>query len=392
MRKIPPLLTCCLLLIASALPAADIRPIGEKGKHVDWWFIYKVPHLTGKNGDSATGLEYLYFDAGSTKPVLSKNRLLDGNGALDLTLDKALNHPDASVGYILYNDEIPDTTAEKEGLANSEKYGHTKGVIAFDVESKTAFWLVHSWPKFPDIRARAAKPSVEYGQTFLCLAISLETAEKIAQEMLLFQYPQVYDPKIPKAVADKGDSLYLLSQPLVDRGKEKVTGEQYLRIDDQRLKTLGGMPFRVIAKHRTWGKDFWNQLVGPELGENLDVESWIRGKIPPIEDSDGIHKTFDIKFVTLAPFANYTWPEQSDHAKWAVTEDNPKDRSKNHKWVCVGDINRMVSQRKRGGGTVAFQNDDLWQVLKDSEKLVIPPGLDKDKAKEHVKKTHKAEN
>jgi deoxyribonuclease-2 len=117
--------------------------------------------------------------------------------------------------------------------------------------------------------------------------------------------------------------------------------------------------------------------------------------IPPIQDADGIHKTFDIKFVDLTPVAKYKWPEHADHAKWAVsTGVSPKgkpDNGKNHKWVCVGDINRMISQEKRGGATIAFQNDALWTVLHHSETTAIvpPPGHNKDQAKTHLKATHK---
>jgi deoxyribonuclease II len=32
-------------------------------------------------------------------------------------------------------------------------------------------------------------------------------------------------------------------------------------------------------------------------------------------------------------------------------------------YVCVGDINRMQSQRNRGGGTVCFAHAGLWASL-----------------------------
>lgn len=61
----------------------------------------------------------------------------------------------------------------------------------------------------------------------------------------------------------------------------------------------------MIAKNRKWGKDFWNDLVGPTLKADMDVETWIRGKIPPILDSDGVHKTYDIKFIDLRKLARH---------------------------------------------------------------------------------------
>ena len=49
---------------------------------------------------------------------------------------------------------------------------------------------------------------------------------------------------------------------------------------------------------------------------------------------------------------NVTWRETQDHAKWGVALDSSYT-------VCVGDINRMKSQRNRGGGAVCFTNRKL---------------------------------
>ena len=39
-----------------------------------------------------------------------------------------------------------------------------------------------------------------------------------------------------------------------------------------------------------------------------------------------------------------------DHAKWAISLDKKKP------FICVGDINRMETQRHRAGGTACFRN------------------------------------
>jgi deoxyribonuclease II len=347
----------------------NISALDEAGNPVDWWFAYKVPKLA-KSTDSptATGYEYIYYDAKVGKVVRSPNLLTAGKGALDLTLKSIFDKPDATAGWILYNDEMPTDTKRLD----SSSFGHTKGVIAFDTASKTAIWLLHSWPKFADPGA-AGMPTPIYGQTYLCLSLDIATASQIANQMANHQEPQVYVPRIPPAL-DKKDPLYLLTQPLDPNAKGDA--------DVIDCKSRGGLAFKVIAKNRKWNKDFWNDLVGPTLKADMDVETWIRGKIPPVLDSDGIHKTFDVKYIDLSPLGvPWTWPETHDHAKWGITVDSD--------WVCVGDINRMVSQEKRGGGTIAFQDATLWAALSKTDLLVAPPGHTRVDARALIKATHK---
>jgi deoxyribonuclease-2 len=347
----------------------SISALDENGKTVDWWFAYKVPKLAkDASSPSATGYEYVYYDPKVGKVVRSPNLLTDDKGALDLTLNSVFDKPAATTGWILYNDEMPADAKRTD----SGSFGHTKGVIAFDTASKTALWLLHSWPKFADPHA-SEMPTPIYGQTFLCLSLDMATASKIAEQMANHQEPQVYLPRIPASL-DKSDALYRLSQTL----NPNAPGDA----DVVDCKTRGGMAFKVIAKNRKWGKDFWNDLVGPTLGADMDVETWIRGKIPPTLDSDGIHKTFDVKYIDLSSLGvPWTWPETHDHAKWGISTDSD--------WVCVGDINRMVSQEKRGGGTIAIQDAKLWAALTKIDHIVAPPGHSRVDAHALIKATHK---
>lgn len=347
----------------------NISPLDENGKAVDWWFAYKAPRLAGKEANTltTTGYEYVYYDQNVGKVVKSPNLLKDNKGALDLTLKSVFDNPDATTGWILYNDEIPKGVAGHD----SSSFGHTKGVVAFDTASKTALWLLHSWPKFVNPEA-TAMPVPNYGQTYLCISLDLATASKIADQMVNHQEPQVFVPRIPPSL-DKSDPLYLLAQPL----NPNAPGDADV-ID---CKSRGGLAFKVIAKNRKWNKDFWNDLVGPTLGADMRDETWIRGPMPPILDSDGIHKTFDVSFVDFRPLGvPWAWPETKDHAKWGIAVDSD--------WICVGDINRMRSQEKRGGGTIAFQEPTLWAALSKTDLTIRPPGYSGYDAKKLIKDTH----
>lgn len=50
----------------------------------------------------------------------------------------------------------------------------------------------------------------------------------------------------------------------------------------------------------------------------------------------------------------------------------------------------MISQQKRGGATIAFQDQKLWSALSKTDLLVPPPGHDAAKTKALIKATHSA--
>lgn len=346
----------------------NLSALDENGNAVDWWFAYKVPQLAkDASSPAATGYEYVYYDPKIGRVVKSPYLLTQGKGALDLTLKSIFGKPDKTSGWILYNDEMPQE-AKRTDVGS---FGHTKGVIAFDTASNTAFWLLHSWPKYAAPTAKAM-PTPIYGQTYLCISLDLATANQIAQQMVNHQEPQVFLPNVPASL-DKKSGLYQLTQKL----NPDAPGDSNVI----ECKSRGGLAFKVIAKNRKWNKDFWNDLVGPTLKADMDVETWIRGKIAPTLDSDGIHKIFDVKYIDFSSLGvPWVWSETHDHAKWGLTRGDD--------WVCVGDINRMVSQEKRGGGAIAFQDNKLWTALSKTDLLVPPPGHTALEARALIKSSH----
>lgn len=337
-------------MILSALDDRD-------GSPVDWWFVYKLPSdATAPRGKTkggagkSSGEEYLYFDARGEGPLrLSKKVLAHRDGALHKTLDQLLAAgPDAGVGWIHYNDEIP------KAKENDDRKGHTKGLLAFSAEDGSALWLLHSTPRYPWI-GDDDFPADEkiYGQTFLCVTLEgIEAAGTIAAHMIEQQQPQTYGARLPPSMAAT-DALHRLSRAVdVDSTAKPLATT---------LRSRGGQEFRLFAKNRHWDKDFWIDLVGPGLGVDLQVETWRRGTRPGTEDADGKHGAKDVLYIDLEPLGvPYEWHYTKDHAKWATsTEDH---------WVCVADINRQVSQEKRGGGALCFQNEALWQGLSRIER------------------------
>jgi len=335
-----------------------------KGNPVDWWFMYKVAgKSTSSDGTTVKGDEYLYFDAHAPAggALAMSGHRVTGGGALESTLNQIYSAPatETHLGWFFYNDEDPVL-----GTTNSAR-GHTKGVLAFDLKSDTGFWLIQSTPKFPPKgRYSFPKTGMPNAQTLLCITLrDAATAQSIAKQMFVAQQPNVYlASKVPPDLAaDPNDARAKVMQNQAASGTTPV--QVVIPFYSQ-----GGVKFMSIAKNRTWGLDFYNDLVGPTLHENLDVETWEHDPTPPPLQSDRVHTVVDMKGIDLSSLGiHVAWPEADDHAKLCISA-----RSEQVHFVCVGDMNFTIAQRKRGGGTTAFQCEPLWASISGILRDVAP--------------------
>jgi len=379
----------------------------KTGKPVDWWFAYKLPNLTNagktKQGTAlgaANGTEYLYCDANSPSLPhgLSPHPKILESGALLSTIQQLrARGKDSNIGWIFYNDEHgkidKPVTDKKTGKPKITKvpivpdngaFGHTKGVVAFDLDTDSAFWLLHSWPSFPSFLPKSSKvlpPAPNFGQTFLCVTLKdVATLDAIAKVFHEQTQPQIIEMSLPKSLdAAKFPNIVQLSK---DAPPAKVPPGA-VEPSDTTFASKGGATFRLFAKSKDWlqpaattvdePKDLYSDLIGPTLKVDLEVETWQDGE--PDDDSDHTHTTEDIMFIDLRALGiNAGWHfTLHDHAKWAVSKD--PDAQRETDWVIVADINRIDSQFERGGCGIAFQNKELARSLHSIIDMVPPPAL-----------------
>ena len=334
----------------------------KTGEPVDWWFIYKLPSDVGPKQDS-TGFEYLYCDSKSKSgPKLSKITLDHHQSAVALTLGQIFSG-DAETGYVLWNDEIPPTKKTPNPERNRAK-GHTKGVLGFSKKTNSGFYLLHSTPRFPALGViDLPDDERKYGQTYLCITLrDYDTVNVVAEVLRLQNEPQVYASRTPSVEA---------TESIAKLAKEDSTPKPNNPADIE-IVSKAGMHFRLMAKNRRWsepakgkteGKDFWKDLVGPALKCDLNIETWRRGQVFGDTDSDAKGQSLDVLDVDLGAIGlkGYRWAYTKDHAKWGIAEANPLG------YVVIADINRQVSQDKRGGGGLAFKHEGIWKALKSAE-------------------------
>ncbi|MET0065323.1 MAG: deoxyribonuclease II family protein [Candidatus Thiodiazotropha sp.] len=329
-----------------------IEAKNQHGKAVDWWFIYKTPEHTGRPGNQ--GFDFFYFDPVTNALSLSPVGLDQENQALSHTLSGIFESPETA-GYLVYNDEHVDQEENRSGK------GHCKGILAFDKTTDSGLFLLHSTPRFPaQGMLRLPQDETIYGQSFLCVTLpDYATANRIAQQMLTQQNPQILkgNSRIPGTI----NTHEPLSRLFHGDTEPEADTPSTLSFNSR-----GGKSFLLIAKSRKWGEDFWLDLVSPALGCDLVVETWRRGNVTPLQDqhsSDFDDDVLNLLF-KVPPELTYRWPYTKDHAKWAVALNNPLS---DKPWVCVADLNRMVSQERRGGGSLCFEEPELWKALQQAE-------------------------
>ncbi|KAJ4461580.1 putative deoxyribonuclease II family protein [Paratrimastix pyriformis] len=333
-----------LLFLVSFLAIGVFAKIGcrnEEGDPVDWWIVLKAPRLSGEDDpDVAGGWAYYYIDSTTTSLKKSFSNLQDTTiGAFPQTLNQlySAGNQSKTVGYMFYNDQPPGN------FNASSSYGHTKGVTGFDATS--AFWILHSVPRtFNPIHLGYyfRKDEVIYGQSAICLTLGTSMLNTLGSH-LQYERPFVYESHMPEALE------FVLPNILDAMHGQAVLGVGAKSILE--VTTQGGVTMTGFAKNAAWGKDLDEDLIEPHLKIPMAWETWMRPYFSGFCPPEYAYKSVNVKNVQID---GISWKETQDHSKWGIslTESKP--------WVCIGGINRMASQRKRGGGAICYQNKRIW--------------------------------
>jgi deoxyribonuclease-2 len=320
------------------------------GAPVDWWIIYKFPE---EAKTAPSGTSYAYMDANtytSGQWKISTKSLDDSSSSLSSTLDPIYSNPS---GYIMWNDESPS------GHKTSTK-AHAKGLMTLDLAG--GLFIRHSIPRFPEDPSQGSYsfPDNErvYGQTLLCITMRIDQLNELAGQYII-NNPYVYASSIPNGV----NSAYPYFQQLVKLTKkqERDVSAQSVPTNITNVYSAGGTLFTDFAKDKAWDNDLYDNLVAPYYSTNLIVESWGRPLMP---SSCSNYKTMNVKEVTFDSAISFS--ETKDHAKWAASPNSAHRSLLSNAYVtCIGDINRMTSQRKRGGGATCIINASINAAFND---------------------------
>lgn len=297
----------------------------ENGKEVSTWSILKLPR----------GTKYYYYDI-NNELSLSPHSLNDTEvGALAHTMRQLW---DSNINYKLYNDEPPFQTEYNMSV------GHSKGVWMWDEEN--AVLVTHSIPKFPvgpktDSEYMGLLENAwDYGQSMSCMEISLSSLPQIFG-VLAAEIPLVYEESCSNTAGLCSE--YQKYQEYTKSIEENIVCSVQL-IDNK---------YVMFVKTSLEEIDIWSDCIAEYFGTEMRVESWVHGELegsycPP----DVNFRTLDIKSINFADGNSFV--EYDDHSKWGLGVSP---------LVCYGDMNRVTTQKVRGGSTYCWKDATLWSNM-----------------------------
>uniref|UniRef100_G3MF22 Uncharacterized protein n=1 Tax=Amblyomma maculatum TaxID=34609 RepID=G3MF22_AMBMU len=354
-----------LVLILSALLLAAFlnlpQAFGQKGKKiscknatgkpVDWFVLYKLPKTKHVNGCmSLQGGEMAYSDSGTKKSLwilLSSDIYFPKLNPIRETLAPIFgSKPDKEVAYVAYNDQLP-------GRFNGTRGGHSKGILMASKKGQSIVWLQHSVPRFVEnVTEGYIYPGSgrENGQLFLCLSMPLASVNIVAKHLQV-QAANVYQTHSPNWAKVYTEFWNILN-------KNYSRGHKSLKVD--LLRTTRGKPVLAIAKPPNFPKDIYTEELDKQMNDSIVVQSWKNGA----GGAQNMHctKKYSVNDVDMlnvkTKMGKLKFSSKEDHSKWYVTR---------HKGIfCFSSLNRMLSQKKRGGEITCLFDLALAELFRRS--------------------------
>lgn len=332
----------------------------EAGQDVDWFIVYKLPK-TKNSGNRLlqSGYSYAFITNEDNRDwTFSSKNISSGKSVFGNTLSPLYRkRQPKTFSYLAYNDDPPGNKSHSSYL------GHSKGLMASD--QNAGFWLVHSVPNFPPFFNESysyPETAAKYGQTALCVTFTIrDNANSIANQLLYIK-PNFYELAISDDLLNKAPNFQLI----LDKKYPKKSFSSQLSLTSQR-----GQQFISFAKSGKFGNDLYSTLVAPGLQSNLLVETWRNGAGDVLDSNCTsrwkVQNIDDVKFEIESSnnrLSEIDWSYLSDHSKWVITESDSQP------YTCIGDINRMRSQFKRGGGTLCLKYNNVWKRFMDAVRSI----------------------
>jgi len=382
---------------APGLPACPTAPVPllQKGRPVDWWFVFKFNAATfpgcaegatraclfGGETQNYTNFSQQFVYASSESPTLQQGNVCAGdtiNDPIGATFDEVYN---GAYHYVVWNDQFYDDP-EIHGCSEScgAPWGHSKGMVAWNDNGEGLVMQVStpSWPAagvatFPrktdgNTLGCVKDNDVQVSQHFFALRLTKDDLVKVL--MALSNASVVTDVKNPQIVNNGGpadvqqlvatlgvkSASTTVSNMTLSTGVRLLSKPSSLHVPPWQMVSaiLGGVPLRTA----TW----WAtpEIYSTTASTSIACWSTTLGKPGPVEIATTGHWSGKEIGLTGGLGTNY------NHSKLGVST------STNDHYAIFGDMNQQgtisgsncaSSQNGRGGNFYVVTNQQLADSL-----------------------------
>jgi deoxyribonuclease-2 len=334
-----------LLLISIKSQTEPRTCYNPKKQAVDWWVIFLFPETSSKG----TPLSYGYYDNFSTDMEIFQyeiNTYPPLHFPRDSVLLKQSQGQLQDVNYFYWNDDL-STDAEIKSADSGR--AHAKGGLIYDKEG--GVFLSHSLPRFPRrsneswIIDDMPPNSGIYGQSFICLTVDKENSLKLVNSLNVI-FPFILSKNGNSDNVDGNNPSVL---ELLNNKHDKSQPNKLL----SQVKTKGGNLFDVFSKGRDSTDLPYDTTIPEYYQDGLFVETWSK----PFQLPSICENTFKTINIAELKFGQFSYKKTNEHSKWAVGMTTQV--------ICIGDLNRIESQKKRGGNVICFKNEKLANIIRN---------------------------
>eukprot|EP01084_Bolivina_argentea_P112520 200662_1 len=350
-----------------------------------WWFLYK----NRKNPHDKT---YSYYDnhiATDWNRRPQTNPLDHANSALVRTLKDMYINRDYW-GFFPYSSRDVST-----GITHSDAHAHANGILAWDHGDNDGFWIISSLPQFPYINVWAPGAATGHqtfppaadnnGQTFFCITLTnIADFHNIAQVLWNIRAAaptgNKAKPRADKVIYHPNAGVSRYWRALVNQNWGALpTPAPHGNLPIHIGPAVGGWDFRYFWKTKDHLEDIFRDI-STHYTQSFKWQTWRNGQGTPQRSFCGVAgvggagnlwqteqiNVHDIHMLSAAGGGGPAnqWQYTTDHSKVGIGK-NPAVATNDYH-VCVGDLNRMYSMRKRSGGYLCFVHQRLWNGLNNA--------------------------
>jgi deoxyribonuclease-2 len=311
--------------------------VDVNGNPVDWYLILLFPENSSKGGQ----LSYGYFDSNSQN---IQYYLYDKDTFPPLFFTKDLNKK-KNTNIIFWND---DTSTETKKDSASDSKAHSKGSLIYNAQSGK--FLTHSLPRFPRrtddniIISDLPENAGIYAQHFLCMSLHGIEAGNMIDDLDVISPSLVYQHGLKDLVGYKTENVERLLSGNTNRKRSTSV--------NRTITTKNGFEFDLFGKSNLIPELPFENLIPNLYESNIFVETWNKPQMIPII----CNLKYKVRNIKELKFYEFSYNTSKEHSKWAVLEKKPVS--------CISDLNRIESQRKRGGFTICIRLEILARIFR----------------------------